>query len=275
MNFDGEWSDDDVAKKLRVKFIKKKKKDLPGSSGGSVVEPGAASRAPGEARAYTYMKNKKKKMMMKLQRKKSKQPKKLKKKRMSMTMKREMANQPKKLKKTKQPKDKKKKHKRHRAARGVPDLANKRLRLATDFSGCDAPVIAMNNLEVPFVQVLASDSAPHVEKYLKYQNRDNEDFTFYRDVVGRDHAAVPASDLYVFGPPCQPFSPSGLRKGDKDGAHVSTTRANTNDSQCFYQPLTTTSNNYASAPSLRRPQRLLRRQQRKSNVFVVFYDDEN
>ena len=92
---------------------------------------------------------------------------------------------------------------------GLHDTKKRRrslLRVATDFSGIDTPLIALQKLHVPYHHLFSCDNSRVAQKVLKTcHNAD----TLYRDVRERDVANMAQVDLFVFGWPCQPFSTLG------------------------------------------------------------------
>ncbi|CAJ1397391.1 unnamed protein product [Effrenium voratum] len=89
------------------------------------------------------------------------------------------------------------------------------LRIGTDCSGMETPVMALQALKVHFEHSFSCDT----EASCKAQICANFPAkVWYDDLLARDNESkqVPAVDLYVCGFPCQPFSSAGLRKGFKD-----------------------------------------------------------
>ena len=87
------------------------------------------------------------------------------------------------------------------------------LRVGTDFSGLDVVLVVLARLGIAFEHCFSSDKEPHCEKVILNCHRPG---VFYKDVCTRDVTSVPPVDLYVFGPPCQPFSSAGRRHGLSD-----------------------------------------------------------
>lgn len=94
----------------------------------------------------------------------------------------------------------------------------RRLRVATDCSGIEAPLQALSSLCIPYDHVWSSDIDPMVRKSIlgNYSPR-----SLYTDILARDHHTLPRIDLYIAGFPCQTFSSLGKREGffdeDKKG----------------------------------------------------------
>ncbi len=85
------------------------------------------------------------------------------------------------------------------------------LRVGTDCSGLGAVAYALRDAGIPHTHAFASDSAISAQKVLMSHHTPG---VVYRDVRTRCNDAAPKCDLYVFGPPCQSYSPLGLRRGE-------------------------------------------------------------
>ena len=88
------------------------------------------------------------------------------------------------------------------------------LHVVTDFSGIDMPLFALRALHLPrnLVQLSACDVD---DKALAFCRRNHFSHAHYSDVTRRP-LFIPHVHLYVAGPPCQPWSSFGLRKGAED-----------------------------------------------------------
>lgn len=77
------------------------------------------------------------------------------------------------------------------------------LRVGTDYSGIETPIMALDQLKVPFRHVFSSDIDPAARSVI--QERFQPDILF-GDATKRDPRELPKVDLYIAGFPCQLFS---------------------------------------------------------------------
>lgn len=84
------------------------------------------------------------------------------------------------------------------------------VRVATDCSGLETPLMALAALKVNVEHVMSCDNDAKVKQQIL---ANYPKVTFYDDLMERDNETAPASDLYVAGFPCQPFSAAGKGKG--------------------------------------------------------------
>lgn len=89
------------------------------------------------------------------------------------------------------------------------------LTIATDSSGIEAPLQALKQMKIPFVQKFACE----INNYCNESSSANYDEpeNFYTDITKRNHKELPKNiDLYVCGFPCQSFSIAGKKLGKED-----------------------------------------------------------
>ena len=93
------------------------------------------------------------------------------------------------------------------------------LSVGTDFSGLEAPIIALKTLRLDHEHLFSSDNNKACQKIINHCYGPTH---LHEDVSGRDTSGMPRVDLYIFGFPCQPFSRMGKRAGafDKRGLLV-------------------------------------------------------
>lgn len=85
------------------------------------------------------------------------------------------------------------------------------IRVATDFSGIEAPIQALKKLKVNFSHEWCCDN----NKYVKESILTNYNPKIFFDDI-RKKRVLPDIDMYIAGFPCQPFSMAGKRKGKDD-----------------------------------------------------------
>ena len=84
-----------------------------------------------------------------------------------------------------------------------PDPGMKILSVGTDCSGMEAPIQALQNMQIPIDHVFSCDNCPKVVSTIKANHQPKQ---FFNDIKERNNEVAPYVDLYVAGFPCQSFS---------------------------------------------------------------------
>jgi DNA (cytosine-5)-methyltransferase 1 len=86
----------------------------------------------------------------------------------------------------------------------------KPLRVGTDCSGLEAPLIALEYLRIPYIHQFSCDNDKYIKQTISHHF---EPARFYDDILLRDNDHLPSIDFYICGFPCQSFSTAGGREG--------------------------------------------------------------
>lgn len=94
--------------------------------------------------------------------------------------------------------------------RKVESKNKKILKIGTDCSGTDAPIIALRKLNIPFYHEFSSEID---ENCIKTIHANCKPKIIFKDLKKRKKKQIPDIDLYICGFPCQSFSNAGKRTG--------------------------------------------------------------
>lgn len=85
------------------------------------------------------------------------------------------------------------------------------LTIGTDCSGIEAPIEALTQLKIPFIQKWSCE----IDKFARASAEANypKPEKIYIDMLDRNDKELPHVDIYVCGFPCQSFSLAGKRLG--------------------------------------------------------------
>ena len=89
----------------------------------------------------------------------------------------------------------------------------KRIKVGTDCSGLETPLIALRNLGIEFDHVFSSETDDAAIAMIEANFKPT---TLYGDITKRDHEKVEEVDIYCAGAPCQSWSQMGNQGGLSD-----------------------------------------------------------
>lgn len=94
-----------------------------------------------------------------------------------------------------------------------------KLRIATDCSGIETPLMALDQLKIPYDHIFSSETDRNC---LCFIQRNFPPQHLYHDIKTRDNSLYQTDpmDLYIAGFPCQPFSSLGKKNGVLDEAQT-------------------------------------------------------
>ena len=94
----------------------------------------------------------------------------------------------------------------HRAMAAASHQARKKIRVGSDFSGMEAGVTALKRMGVPCTLAFSSDNDPSCQKFIREVHKPE---VLFEDITTRRPEEECDVDLYLWAPPCQPFSCAG------------------------------------------------------------------
>jgi DNA (cytosine-5)-methyltransferase 1 len=95
----------------------------------------------------------------------------------------------------------------------MPFTRHKPLRVGTDCSGIEVPIVALKQMKIPFIHEFSSEIDKHCISTIKANFHPK---IIFGDMRERRLKDIPDIDLYVCGFPCQTFSIAGKREGVRD-----------------------------------------------------------
>ena len=96
-----------------------------------------------------------------------------------------------------------------RVAEAGGQVPTQAVRVGTDCSGLEAPLLALRMLRVPHSHVFSSEIHPRKRQFIEHtfaSASSRGGCRVYLDMLRRDPQTMPRCDLYVCGFPCKPFS---------------------------------------------------------------------
>ena len=95
----------------------------------------------------------------------------------------------------------------------MPLLRRQPLKVGTDFTGLNSPLLALWGLQIPVTHVFACDNEPAVMRFLMAVMKPK---LMLDDIRHRCVESMPKVDYFHFSPPCISFSSQGCRPGADD-----------------------------------------------------------
>ena len=86
-----------------------------------------------------------------------------------------------------------------------------KIKVATDCSGMEAPMMALQNLNLDYEHTFSSDITRQARCTVKHNTSPH---ILHHDLQDRSNDKAPGVDIYRVGAPCQPFSSVGKRGGE-------------------------------------------------------------